>query len=139
MRQAERTGIAAQLRQARQELSVGAARKQRREQRILLRARRIDLVDAAGGLAIEKIGTQHRAADARRRLHRQHALGRNAIPVGDGGLRDADAARKLADAANGAESLPRAPDPASAYFLGAASPFELEQFETVMPMQRYRQ
>ena len=46
MRHAERTWIAAQSGQAPQELSVGAARQQRREQRVLLRASGIDLVDA---------------------------------------------------------------------------------------------
>ena len=42
---AERTWVAAQSGQARQQLSVGATRKQGRQQRVLLRASRIDLVD----------------------------------------------------------------------------------------------
>ncbi len=102
MRHAERTWIAAQSGQAPQELSVGAARQQRREQRILLRARRIDLVDAVGRFAVEEIRAQHRARHARGRLYRKHALGGDAIPVRNRGLGDADAAREFTDAAYGA-------------------------------------
>ena len=64
---AERTWIAAQSGQAPQELSVGAARQQRREQRILLRARPIDLIDAAGRSPLKRSG---------RSTVRHHACGR---------------------------------------------------------------
>ena len=73
----------------------------------------------------KRSGRKHSARDARCRLDREHALGGNAIPVRNRGLGDADAAREFADAADGAESLPGALDPASAYFLGATSHFRI--------------
>ena len=93
---------------------VGRAREQRREQRIFLRARRDRRRRRRSAHCVRRRG---RAAglrvDAGRRLDREHALGGNARPVGHRRLRDADLARKLADAAGGADRFVEPGCPAS--------------------------
>ena len=106
MRDAERRRIAAQLGKLFEQLRIGRAREQAGEQRIFLRAREIDVIDV--GFAVE-IGPQNRAADAAHGFHREHALGGYSGPIGDGGLGDADAARKFGDAADGANGFLQSP------------------------------
>ena len=72
MRHAERGCIAAHACQASEQLLIGAARQQRREQGVFLRARSIDLIDRGlAGLLVEEIGAQHRARHAGCRFDRK--------------------------------------------------------------------
>ena len=87
MRHADRGRIAAQLRQRLQQGRIGSAGQQGGEQRIFLRARRIDFIDiAARGHAAEKIGTQDGAGDIGHALDDGDPLGRHAVPVRYGRL-----------------------------------------------------
>ena len=113
---AERAGVAAQARQTAQELCIRRAREQRRQQRVFLGARGIHLVEGFG-LAAEQIGAQHVPGNAGCGFYGQNALGRDALPVGYGRLRDPDAARKLGDAADCTYRLIEPRVPHLAYFL----------------------
>jgi hypothetical protein len=104
MRQSKRARVAAQLREAVEQRRIGGAREQRREQRILLRARRIDLVEVGRGLAI-KIGPQRRAAHAGCSLDRQYALGGYVRPVRNRWLCNANFTGKRANAASHPDRL----------------------------------
>ena len=83
---------------------IRRARQQGREQRVFLRAGEIDFVDA-GGLVVlvVEIGPQDRARDAGRRFDREHPLGWNPRPIRYRRLGNSDSARKLGDAAGGAD------------------------------------
>ncbi len=96
-------GVAAQFAELLEQRGVGRARQQRRQQRIFLRARGIDLVDVAGRVGAEQIGPQDRAVDAGGGFDGEHALRRDAIPIRNRRLRNSDAARELAHAADGAD------------------------------------
>ena len=109
-------GIPAQPGQTRRKLRVRAASKQGREQRVLLRTSRINLVDASTDLSLKRSGRSTRARHARGTLYRKHALRGYAIPIGNRWLRDPDAPREFADAAYGADRFLVAPGPASACF-----------------------
>ena len=65
-------------------------------------AQEVDLVDRLGGIVSGVVGVEIRpetvAGDARGALHRQHALGGNAAPIGDRRLGDTQRARERADA-----------------------------------------
>ena len=56
------------------------------------------------GCSVE-VGPQHFAVDAGRCLNNEHALGRNAVPIRYGRLRNTDLAREFTDAADGAYSF----------------------------------
>ena len=87
MRHAERRRIAAQRCKAAQKFRVRRARQQRRQQRVFLRAREIDFIDAGGLIVLAvQIGPQNRASDAGQRFDRQNAFGRNARPIRHRGL-----------------------------------------------------
>src|SRR5262249_42070028 len=91
MGHAERARVAAQVAEPRQQYRVGCARQQGREQRVFLRARRIDVVDRYG-FAIE-VRPQNVPRNAGDGLDRNDALGWNSRPVGDGRLGNADLLR----------------------------------------------
>ena len=103
MRHAERRGIAAEFREPLEQRRVGRTRQQRRQKRVFLRARRVDFVDVARHVSAEQIGTQHRRGSRRLQFDREHAFGRDTIPVRDRRLRDSYFAREFAHAANGAD------------------------------------
>ena len=101
--EARRCRIGAQLGQFGQQLRIRCAREQRGDQRIFLRACSIHFIDVAGHLvSAVKIGAQDGAIDSGNGFDRDHAFRRNANPIGNGRLGNADLARKLADAAGGA-------------------------------------
>ena len=56
-------------------------------------------------LVAKRSGRSTTRGDTGRRLYGNHTLGRNAFPIRDGRLGDADPARKLGDAANSANRL----------------------------------
>jgi hypothetical protein len=95
----ERACVAAEARQALQQLRVGRACEQRRNERVFLCPREIDLVDLGHLLAIE-VGAQPHPRDTGRRLDRQHAFRGNLVPVGYGRLRNANPAGELGNPAD---------------------------------------
>src|SRR5262249_31791608 len=105
VRQSERARIAAKCGETLQQRGIRRACKQDREQRIFLRACRIDLVDIAGRARMLRIevGPQHCAAHAGGLLDRQHAVGRNAGPTRNGRRENANSPREPADAAGNAD------------------------------------
>ncbi len=102
--QSDRRSVAAQAAQPVQQPGIRSPRQKHREQRVFLRARGVDLVEVAAeaGMLGVKVGTQHRATDAGHGLDRQHALGRDARPVGYRRLGNANFPGKRADPAGDA-------------------------------------
>ena len=104
------SGVASPLNSARllSRSASGRAQQQRCDQRVFLCARGIDFVGLARGFAAIEIGPQDGAVDAGDGFDDDHALGRHPRPVRHRRLRDADLARELAHAANGADRLVQA-------------------------------
>ena len=99
MRGTERRRIAAQRGQPLQKFRIRRTRQQRRQQRVFLRAGKIDLIDAAHFVVlVVKIGPQDRARDTGQCLDRQHPLGGDARPIRHRRLGNPNAPRKLGDA-----------------------------------------
>ena len=93
-----------------QKCRIRRPRQQRRQQRVFLRAGKIDLVDAVRRVVlVVKVGPQDGARDACHRLDRQHPLGGNARPIRHRGLGNADTARKLGDATGSANRFLQTP------------------------------
>jgi hypothetical protein len=105
MGDAEWAGVSTQLRQTSEQFGIRTARKQRGKQRVLTGARDIHLVHVVAHLAGEEVRAQHTARNACRGFDGEHALGRDAVPIRDRRLGNANATRKLAYAANGTDRL----------------------------------
>jgi len=104
VRRTERRGIAAKLGDLPEKRCIRGTSQQLCEQRIFPGACNIHLLGLAEILAV-KVRPQYHARNPGRGLHRQHPLGRDPRPVGDGRLGDADPTRQLGNAADGADRL----------------------------------
>src|SRR5438128_11571700 len=78
-------------------------REQRGKQKVLMRAACIDGIDSMlgkGELAfVVEIGAKFAPRNSRSRLNRNHTLSRHPVPVGKGGLGNANFSGKLGDTA----------------------------------------
>ncbi len=98
---AKRRGVAAQPRDLTKQFVRRRTRKQCGKQRVFLGACRIDGIDGIifHGRLATKIGAKLLTRHAGRRFDGDHPLCRNAVPVRNGRLRNADFAGKLDHAA----------------------------------------
>ena len=103
MGDAERTCIATQTGEPFEQRGIGRTHQQRGQQRVFLRASRIDFIYIAGHLCFaEEIGPQHHQVDASQALDRHDPFGWNTGPIGNRWLRDADLTGKRGDQAGSA-------------------------------------
>ena len=82
-------------------VGIGCACQQRGQQRVLPGTRRIGLVGRFQ-IGAEEVRTERAARDAGRSLNRQDPLSGDAVPIGYGGLGNAETARKLRHTAGSA-------------------------------------